>query len=1272
ECPTKFFAEEITYEKASSLSFYFTRKRSERYESFMSANKQIVMVACAEKCKSKSSSSELNGSDKLPTDNVVASIRTDTLWSKIRTQNANVPANDEAVSKTKSESRLGVEGVNISESSLASALRHPQYVYRVVLNRFRGGKLVNGGGVDDNTPTESYRAFPEMPPKKTSSSKLQTKKSTGEAQKPPAAQGKGAASPTTAAQKPDVKHKQYRNVDQPDGELPYKSGERPFPLREWKKISEPKETSSVDGEGFLNKLIIEGIHGSYAENVQDSSGERALSERESVPKGSSSEFAACFNVVVGQFLLHAGYEMYANVTREECRCLCAESWTAKWSTRRCKSFQYNALGECLLNKDNHFGKFDLVYDLSAEYHFINCSQPWFSARSMNNCPKQIHKIVGEHSASEQFSHSFKVSLPALPTFKADERKRTIVNDMLKSNEETRTTTEPPSTSQMPEEIFLAPSVAMPSHTTTSSRLINETEVSNDAPITTPIDVQPTTLEAMPNKSKVTSFDATPAAPTSLSTFMEVALTTSETLSMAEEIATTEMTTVLTTINSTKSLPDSAEVSAGSIKNDVPMKSTSYTLSDEISLTPTKAQSEGNVESTENGEKLHSTTTVLTTSIEPIAKESMTPSTPFTTDQPLSEKNISEAGFKIPTLEINERITTPTKSPAQISTANNPSEISTSTSVGTTMTAMKSVSATASTLPENEGDYEEDDELTTGNYLITSSENGIISSTDRSEIPQVKVSSPSPESCFEVIDGYVMKSTAGALENDVSLEECQCFCVTSRALARYSFQCASATYYHNERDCVLNLDNRRQRPDLFHENFQKQFNVSYIGMLCSSEYTDNCFLELPNFVLEGTALAVEDNTTIEECKCYCIRAQIRYGTECQSLQYYFDSKTCLINKENRKKGLLIAEYTDNCFLELPNFVLEGTALAVEDNTTIEECKCYCIRAQIRYGTECQSLQYYFDSKTCLINKENRISNLDRFNFAPAATMSHSYFDFRCATDRTILSVYVDEICSTVVDLKPKMKITKNDISFESRDQGNNGPENNEVFEDEMRLTPLKPRPNVTSALIGTTSSTEMTPVTQSHIPTTEKISAELSNHISITATTTYSPWKFEEPDDGSYYEAEETYDETDSIESITTTKKVSSSLTPVTNTSSISTISTQQTSTTKRASNITTTTQQATTTSTYTPAGPCTYSAIYQTSFKGNKLLKRILVSSPAQCFSGCYHEGCRSANLIQFSGVLKYCELYRDALIDYRTPNVLGFDSTSVYFDGIRCEGVKS
>ncbi len=68
------------------------------------------------------------------------------------------------------------------------------------------------------------------------------------------------------------------------------------------------------------------------------------------------------------------------------------------------------------------------------------------------------------------------------------------------------------------------------------------------------------------------------------------------------------------------------------------------------------------------------------------------------------------------------------------------------------------------------------------------------------------------------------------------------------------------------------------------------------------------------------------------------------------------------------------YTDECFLELPNFVLEGLALAIENNVTVEECKCFCVDAVSRYGMDCLSIQYYYDSSTCLLNKENRYTIL----------------------------------------------------------------------------------------------------------------------------------------------------------------------------------------------------------------------------------------------------------------------------------------------------------
>lgn len=53
----------------------------------------------------------------------------------------------------------------------------------------------------------------------------------------------------------------------------------------------------------------------------------------------------------------------------------------------------------------------------------------------------------------------------------------------------------------------------------------------------------------------------------------------------------------------------------------------------------------------------------------------------------------------------------------------------------------------------------------------------------------------------------------------------------RASRRYVFQCLSATYYHRERDCILNVDNRQVHPEVFEKNEQSEYNVTYLGMTC---------------------------------------------------------------------------------------------------------------------------------------------------------------------------------------------------------------------------------------------------------------------------------------------------------------------------------------------------------------------------------------------------------------------------------------------------------
>ncbi|KAK6061708.1 PAN domain protein [Cooperia oncophora] len=76
---------------------------------------------------------------------------------------------------------------------------------------------------------------------------------------------------------------------------------------------------------------------------------------------------------------------------------------------------------------------------------------------------------------------------------------------------------------------------------------------------------------------------------------------------------------------------------------------------------------------------------------------------------------------------------------------------------------------------------------------------------------------------------------------------------------------------------------------------------------------------------------------------------------------------------------------------------------------QECKCRCLTGESRYGEACQSFQYYFDSNTCLINKQNRFSNSENFNYVPSS-QKRSYFEHRCATRDDIRAQYLADYCS----------------------------------------------------------------------------------------------------------------------------------------------------------------------------------------------------------------------------------------------------------------------
>ena len=137
----------------------------------------------------------------------------------------------------------------------------------------------------------------------------------------------------------------------------------------------------------------------------------------------------------------------------------------------------------------------------------------------------------------------------------------------------------------------------------------------------------------------------------------------------------------------------------------------------------------------------------------------------------------------------------------------------------------------------------------------------------------------------------------------------------RHSGRYGFQCTSTTYYHNERDCILNLEDRVMRPSLFEPQIAN-FNATYIGMICDHA---TAILKLPSYLNNETCKAPQQST-----------AATTTPTPTTTTTTKAKAKSEI--KKKKKKN----DKVDSCFLELTDFVLEGAALAVESNVNPQVC------------------------------------------------------------------------------------------------------------------------------------------------------------------------------------------------------------------------------------------------------------------------------------------------------------------------------------------------
>ncbi|CAD5228470.1 unnamed protein product [Bursaphelenchus okinawaensis] len=1132
--------------------------------------------------------------------------------------------------------------------------------------------------------------------------------------------------------------------------------------------------------GFLNTFFIRGlnniIRGEEEQRLQDLQPRLAQSDQISqkhlkhlplttttlppLPITTTRAPIVCYRSIPQQVLMYASFASYDGVSLNHCRCLCADTWKdSDEDAQRCKSLQYNEVkGECTLNSGDHNGKYDLIYNKFVDYHYVSCEIKYLK-KTANKLCKNFKNIV--------------FTTPSVPVHDEPETSTTKLHPKLITASEVAT---------LP-----------PTEATTAAEVATTREVEIEL-------IRP--VESATEKIILKDGDATTQGKGDL-----------------------EGTTESDGTNDTKSKKKSSS------EENTSLKLHEHVISATQSATESKIDIEVQDGTTLKND-LESTTSSSKTSTTLSAKTTTTLSTTSTTKKPTTTKSTS----------------------------------TTQHAVTSTVTTTEKIEETTILIPVEK----ETHALPTTTSFTTS-----------------LLEKAETDGCFELIKGYGMNSTAGGLERDVSLEQCECHCANSLASKRYPFQCISATYYAKERDCVLNLDNRQLRPDSL---VKYGDDVTYLGLVCPQKtalrrHTDqgSCDIESSTVAFvqsqeNGHDDSLSNKNGHHDDKNDHDKANRNGDKTSRNDIGGTDKHTHESRRHMTTPNPLIPKHSDDCYLEMPNHVLEGTSLAVEADITVDECKCFCVDSEKRYGMTCQSFAYYFDSKTCLLSKENRVSDPQHFNFDPQLKLVHSYFEYRCHAEPEEQESYVNKVCRRIIDVEMSLQPTSSSIDVEEvkhikdttidrhehgtsgHEHGSSGHEHsnsghvegnehsnsghtdqdeedanrNEDHEDEHESIERhkhvhdghvehvqshnkvkktkKSKKNEENSEETTTSSrkskksrketvdnqdsneseedsedkhresdrnssTEQQELTrnsnktkknkvkvlkfenseekQEHfdapdqesdsqfnaeatglkvkdvdiedgdnedikkykeikfedtekksktengqksevtvkaeaVKSTENVAKTSSNKsvpevVNPTTSTASSKVKTTKKVVNMIPEMEDEEEESEDLvtqkvlmddhvrraDASTTTTTTTTTTQPTTTTTTTTTAApttTKTTTTTPKPTTSSTTTIATTTQKVYPPVGQCRYSALYQTVFNGERTIKKVMVTSPAQCFAACHYERCRSANLIQMEGPIKYCELFRDSIIDFRRTDVLGFDRGAVHFDGIQCD----
>uniref|UniRef100_A0A915CUF9 Apple domain-containing protein n=1 Tax=Ditylenchus dipsaci TaxID=166011 RepID=A0A915CUF9_9BILA len=272
--------------------------------------------------------------------------------------------------------------------------------------------------------------------------------------------------------------------------------------------------------------------------------------------------------------------------------------------------------------------------------------------------------------------------------------------------------------------------------------------------------------------------------------------------------------------------------------------------------------------------------------------------------------------------------------------------------------------------------------------------------------------------FDVHEQKILVGFAREVVPADSIQVCLSACLN--AFDTFGFECESVMFYPVDSECILNTEDRLDRPDLFVDEHEDQ--VIYLDNNCAGS---QCYAPyVTQYVaVEGKQLKEEMDhqfTDLDWASCEELCTQRLTTTvndfNCKSFMYDNQTRTCILSDERSRplgRGNLteatgFTYYEKKCFASprtcrnvpsftrVPQMLLVGFAAFVMENVpSVTMCLDQCTNPPPETGDKfvCKSAMYYYNEQECILNAESRHTKPDLF-IPEEDDFVVDYFDINC--------------------------------------------------------------------------------------------------------------------------------------------------------------------------------------------------------------------------------------------------------------------------------------